>query len=213
MKKALGSSIILAVFLAVLTLTAVQTVGSTSFYHLGEENAQFLGGQDSTQEIFAIEGISVTRGEAQTEVQSRMEQGLTQEEAVEQTAEVLVQKKALYARARETGISVSDKEFADYQSSMQESMAKAENQEEIETYFKGFGGEAVYWEIMEPLIRENLVIRKYLNLENEKITETRSMDMTADEVEEQIKRDIYREVYEKVDIESLKSILGELTEQ
>ena len=92
-------------------------------------------------------------------------------------------------------------------------MAKAENQEEIETYFKGFGGEAVYWEIMEPLIRENLVIRKYLNLENEKITETRSMDMTADEVEEQIKRDIYREVYEKVDIESLKSILGELTEQ
>lgn len=61
MKKAIGSSIVLTAFLAVIILAAMQTVGSTSFYHLGEDNARFMGGQDSNQGIFEIEGISSFR--------------------------------------------------------------------------------------------------------------------------------------------------------
>lgn len=63
---------------------------------------------------------------------------------------------------------------------------------------------------MEPLIRENLVIRKYLNEESAKILESRTSGKTMAEVEEEIKDQIYQEAYGNVDVEKLENIIKNL---
>ena len=55
---------------------------------------------------------------------------------------------------------MSDQEYDDYAKLLKTQMNKAENRKEIRDFYAGFGGESAYWKNMEPVIRQNLAVRK-----------------------------------------------------
>ena len=58
---------------------------------------------------------------------------------------------------------MSDQEYDDYAKLLKTQMNKAENRKEIRDFYAGFGGESAYWKNMEPVIRQNLAVRKYID--------------------------------------------------
>lgn len=199
-RKAYLPKIAVAVVVFAVVFVAVQTDASTPFSRIGERIAAIMRRNDSSQEIYKIEGIPVTRGEVRIEVESRMTKGLEKEEAIRQTVEDLVEKKALYARAKVAGYTVSDKEFKEYQAKLRESVQKSDNMDDIEAYYQGFGGEAEYWKDMEPVIRQNLVIRKYLD------------SAEFEGTEEQLREKVRQEAYQNMDAEALREAVKEVAE-
>lgn len=75
----------------------------------------------------------------------------------------LIERKALIYKAQESGFSVSEADYLSYVEAFKKSAAGAENKEELYEYYEGFGGEENYWNTMEPVVKESLLIAKYMD--------------------------------------------------
>ena len=72
---------------------------------------------------------------------------------------------------------MSDQEYDDYAKLLKTQMNKAENRKEIRDFYAGFGGESAYWKNMEPVIRQNLAVRKYIDSQTGTQTEEEMLEL------------------------------------
>ena len=79
-------------------------------------------------------------------------------------------------------------------------MKKAENQQDIEEFYEGFGGENAYWKNMEPVIRQNLAVRKYID------------SQTGTQTEEEIRQEAYEQGAAQTDLNALEQVVDDACE-
>lgn len=72
------------------------------------------------------------------------------------------EKAILLAAAQDYGITVTDLEFKNYKENLCLELA-LENNEFIQSFFDGFGGEEYYWSSMKENIKNDMMIQKYLD--------------------------------------------------
>ncbi|MCM1284406.1 MAG: DUF935 domain-containing protein [Muribaculaceae bacterium] len=171
----------------VATVISGMTDAAASSYEAGKSVVESL--TDGDDEVYAVCGYPVTKGEVLVGMNLRISMGIEEADALQQTVEELSTKKFLFAEAVQAGFQVTDEEYAQYVRELKESMENAENKDMLEGYYKGFGGEDIYWKIMEPTIRQNLSIRNYLN----------SMGLTEEE-EAEYKNQAYTQVEHQIDV-------------
>ena len=82
----------------------------------------------------------------------------------------------MVATAEALGYEITDNDFSNYKEELINSLSKAENSEEIQAYFDGFGGTEEYFNIMQNQLREGLLVRKYLDDEMKKYAEKKGYD-------------------------------------
>ena len=170
-----AAAAVLAMF--VLAGVGVSVGGGTSFFRIGTIVSRFTG--KAAKVVYRIQGIPVTQQEIQAGVALRVENGETVKTAKKEIIKDIITKKTLYALAKKNGCTVSDREYDDYAKLLKTQMNKAENRKEIRDFYAGFGGESAYWKNMEPVIRQNLAVRKYID------------SHTGTQTEEEIKQEAY----------------------
>mgnify|MGYP005952417769 CR=1 FL=1 len=166
-----------AAVLAMLVLAGVgvSVGGGTSFFRLGTIVSRFTG--KAAKVVYRIQGIPVTRQEIQAGVALRVENGETVKTAKKEVIKDIITKKTLYALAKKNGCTVSDQEYDDYAKLLKTQMNKAENRKKIRDFYAGFGGESAYWKNMEPVIRQNLAVRKYIDSQTGTQTEEEMLEL------------------------------------
>ena len=113
----------------------------------------------------------------------------------------IITKKTLYALAKKNGCTVSDQEYDDYAKLLKTQMNKAENRKEIRDFYAGFGGESAYWKNMEPVIRQNLAVRKYID------------SQTGTQTEEEIKQEAYESGAKQTDLDAFEQVVEDVCEE
>ena len=113
----------------------------------------------------------------------------------------IITKKTLYALAKKNGCTVSDQEYDDYAKLLKTQMNKAENRKEIRDFYAGFAGESAYWKNMEPVIRQNLAVRKYID------------SQTGTQTEEEIKQEAYESGAKQTDLDAFEQVVEDVCEE
>ena len=103
--------------------------------------------------------------------------------------------------AKKNGCTVSDQEYDDYAKLLKTQMNKAENRKEIRDFYAGFGGESAYWKNMEPVIRQNLAVRKYID------------SQTGTQTEEEIKQEAYESGAKQTDLDAFEQVVEDVCEE
>ena len=187
---------VLAVFL--LAGIGVSVGGGTSFSRIGILVSKLTG--KTTKEVYRIQGVPVTQQEIQTGVVLRVENGKSVKAAKAEVTKDIITKKTLYALAEKNDITVSDQEYETYAAQLKEQMKKAENRQDIEEFYEGFGGENAYWKNMEPVIRQNLAVRKYID------------SQTGTQTEEEIRQEAYEQGAAQTDLNALEQVVDDACE-
>ena len=151
--------------------------------------------------VYRIQGIPVTQQEIQAGVALRVENGETVKTAKKEVIKDIITKKTLYALAKKNGCTVSDQEYDDYAKLLKTQMNKAENRKEIRDFYAGFGGESAYWKNMEPVIRQNLAVRKYID------------SQTGTQTEEEIKQEAYESGAKQTDLDAFEQVVEDVCEE
>ena len=190
-----------AAVLAMLVLAGVgvSVGGGTSFFRLGTIVSRFTG--KAAKVVYRIQGIPVTQQEIQAGVALRVENGETVKTAKKEVIKDIITKKTLYVLAKKNGCTVSDQEYDDYAKLLKTQMNKAENRKEIRDFYAGFGGESAYWKNMEPVIRQNLVVRKYID------------SQTGTQTEEEIKQEAYESGAKQTDLDAFEQVVEDVCEE
>ena len=190
-----------AAVLAMLVLAGVgvSVGGGTSFFRLGTIVSRFTG--KAAKVVYRIQGIPVTQQEIQAGVALRVENGETVKTAKKEVIKDIITKKTLYALAKKNGCTVSDQEYDDYAKLLKTQMNKAENRKEIRDLYAGFGGESAYWKNMEPVIRQNLAVRKYID------------SQTGTQTEEEIKQEAYESGAKQTDLDAFEQVVEDVYEE
>lgn len=183
---------VIVVFL--LVGAGVSVGGGTSFFQIGNILSKF--GEKDTQ-VYLIQEIPVTQQEIQAGVALRMENGETAEKAKKEVIKEIITKKTLYAAATKQGFTVSDQEYDAYVEQLREQLQKAENQHDMQDFYEGFGGENNYWKSMEASIRQNLVVRKYID------------SQTGKQTEKEIRQKAYESGVKQIDLEAFEQVVDE----
>ena len=186
----------LAVFL--LAGIGVSVGGGTSFFRIGTLVSKFTG--KTTKEVYRIQGVPVTQQEIQTGVVLRVENGKSVKAAKAEVTKDIITKKTLYALAEKNGCTVSDQEYETYAAQLKEQMKKAQNQQDIEEFYAGFGGENAYWKNMEPVIRQNLAVRKYID------------SQTGTQTEAEIRQEAYEQGAAQTDLNAFEQVVDDACE-
>lgn len=222
MKKKIISMLTVCVLLIILSIPAVfKANDDNAFAKKGEKISDIVKNQDADQVVFSAKEVEVTKGELTAAIIGNMDQGKTKEEIIESAIKLVVTKKSLYAEAVKSGIKVTDEEYKAYKNLVKDSLENAENKEDIQAYFDGFGGEENYWKQMKVVIMENLAIRKYMNelTQNESDIVGYSENNNYDDIvqqqnmEQQIKDNVYDETLSEQEKEKLKEVAGDLYEE
>lgn len=190
-----------AAVLAMLVLAGVgvSVGGGTSFFRLGTIVSRFTG--KAAKVVYRIQGIPVTQQEIQAGVALRVENGEPVKIAKKEVIKDIITKKTLYALAKKNGCTVSDQEYDDYAKLLKTQMNKAENRKEICDFYAGFGGESAYWKNMEPVIRQNLAVRKYID------------SQTGTQTEEEIKQEAYESGAKQTDLDAFEQVVEDVCEE
>ena len=190
-----------AAVLAMLVLAGVgvSVGGGTSFFRLGTIVSRFTG--KAAKVVYRIQGIPVTQQEIQAGVALRVENGEPVKTAKKEVIKDIITKKTLYALAKKNGCTVSDQEYDDYAKLLKTQMNKAENRKEIRDFYAGFGGESAYWKNMEPVIRQNLAVRKYID------------SQTGTQTEEEIKQEAYESGAKQTDLDAFEQVVEDVCEE
>ena len=151
--------------------------------------------------VLAGVGVSVTQQEIQAGVALRVENGETVKTAKKGVIKDIITKKTLYVLAKKNGCTVSDQEYDDYAKLLKTQMNKAENRKEIRDFYAGFGGESAYWKNMEPVIRQNLAVRKYID------------SQTGTQTEEEIKQEAYESGAKQTDLDAFEQVVEDVCEE
>ena len=96
---------------------------------------------------------------------------------------------------------MSDQEYDDYAKLLKTQMNKAENRKGIRDFYAGFGGESAYWKNMEPVIRQNLAVRKYID------------SQTGTQTEEEIKQEAYESGAKQTDLDAFEQVVEDVCEE
>ena len=183
----------------VLAGVGVSVGGGTSFFRLGTIVSRFTG--KAAKVVYRIQGIPVTQQEIQAGVALRVENGETVKTAKKEVIKDIITKKTLYALAKKNGCTVSDQEYDDYAKLLKTQMNKAENRKGIRDFYAGFGGESAYWKNMEPVIRQNLAVRKYID------------SQTGTQTEEEIKQEAYESGAKQTDLDAFEQVVEDVCEE
>lgn len=183
----------------VLAGVGVSVGGGTSFFRLGTIVSRFTG--KAANVVYRIQGIPVTQQEIQAGVALRVENGETVKTAKKEVIKDIITKKTLYVLAKKNGCTVSDQEYDDYAKLLKTQMNKAENRKEIRDFYAGFGGESAYWKNMEPVIRQNLAVRKYID------------SQTGTQTEEEIKQEAYESGAKQTDLDAFEQVVEDVCEE
>ena len=192
-----AAAAVLAMF--VLAGVGVSVGGGTSFFRIGTIVSRFTG--KAAKVVYRIQGIPVTQQEIQAGVALRVENGETVKTAKKEVIKDIITKKTLYALAKKNGCTVSDQEYDDYAKLLKTQMNKAENRKEIRDFYAGFGGESAYWKNMEPVIRQNLAVRKYID------------SQTGTQTEEEIKQEAYESGAKQTDLDAFEQVVEDVCEE
>lgn len=200
----MGSALLVAFFAVFLT---VSVNGETPYYQYGESAKKYES--MVSDNVLKNKNISISDKEISIELSSKIEQGESRNTVIKETVKDLIEKKVLYADAIAAGMQVSDYQYNAYIKELKESIAKAENKEQIEEFYSGYGGEAAYWKEIEPTIRQNLAIHTYIY---SKIDDSLSQDEQEDKIEE-IKKNAYEKGCKLIDLEKLTKMVSEVYEE
>ena len=166
---------------------------------VGVSVSRFTG--KAAKVVYRIQGIPVTQQEIQAGVALRVENGETVKTAKKEVIKDIITKKTLYALAKKNGCTVSDQEYDDYAKLLKTQMNKAENRKGIRDFYAGFGGESAYWKNMEPVIRQNLAVRKYID------------SQTGTQTEEEIKQEAYESGAKQTDLDAFEQVVEDVCEE
>ena len=167
----------------VLAGVGVSVGGGTSFFRLGTIVSRFTG--KAAKVVYRLQGIPVTQEEIQAGVALRVENGETVKTAKKEVIKDIITKKTLYALAKK----------------LKTQMNKAENRKGIRDFYAGFGGESAYWKNMEPVIRQNLAVRKYID------------SQTGTQTEEEIKQEAYESGAKQTDLDAFEQVVEDVCEE
>lgn len=166
MKKRIISALAVCVCLAVLSVPVILKADDDNAFRInGEKRANAMEDEASDTVVFSTDDIEVTRGDLMLLFLGNKGTGKSKNEVIESSVQTVVTRKQLYDQAVKAGLEISDSEYETYKDMLEESLQKAENKEDIEAYFDGFGGKDNYWTMMKPTIMQNLLVRKYLNMQ------------------------------------------------
>ena len=87
--------------------------------------------------------------------------GMNEEVAREEAIKYMMKREALYAEAVRNGYDVTDDEVRVYLEELKQTIASADNKEDVEAVIKGFGSEDEYWEYEFNVYKKDLPIQKY----------------------------------------------------
>ncbi|MCI7106703.1 MAG: hypothetical protein MR945_02320 [Agathobacter sp.] len=164
MKKRLFNALVICCMLAVLSIPVVfQANDDNALGRAGGKISNAIEDEEAGTILFSRGDIEVTKGELTSAIIGNMGRGKNQEEIVEDAVQTVVTRKYLYVKAAKAGVAVTEEEYEAYKEMLSESLQNADNKEDVQAYFDGFGGEDNYWKSMKPTILQNLTIRKYLN--------------------------------------------------
>ena len=113
--------------------------------------------------------------------------GMNEEAAREEAIKYMMKREALYAEAVRNGYSVTDDEVRAYLEELKQTIASADNKEDVEAVIKGFGSEDEYWEYEFNVYKTDLPIQKYtkslkVEYENNDISsEVQGISVNSDE--------------------------------
>lgn len=182
----------------VLAGVGVSVGGGTSFFRLGTIVSRFTG--KAAKVVYRIQGIPVTQQEIQAGVALRVENGETVKPQ-KRGYKRYYYKKDVVCTCKKNGCTVSDQEYDDYAKLLKTQMNKAENRKEIRDFYAGFGGESAYWKNMEPVIRQNLAVRKYID------------SQTGTQTEEEIKQEAYESGAKQTDLDAFEQVVEDVCEE
>lgn len=188
-----AAAAILAVFL--LAGIGMSVGGGTSFFRIGTLVSKLT--EKTTKEVYRIQGVPVTQQEIQTGIVLRVENGKSVKAAKAEVTKDIITKKTLCALAEKNDITVSDQEYETYAAQLKEQIKKAQNQQDIEEFYAGFGGENAYWKNMEPVIRQNLAVRKYID------------SQTGTQTEEEIRQEAYEQGVAQTDLNAFEQVVDD----
>ena len=135
--------------------------------------------EEADVEIYAKgKNVTIPKLEYEQMVEYYKLSKLSDEEAKKEADTYVKERYALYAKAIESGYTVTKKEINAYMKELKEDMEKEENKDTVETIKSAFGSEELYWEYERELSKIDLPIQKYINAiakeyeeSHEKVTE------------------------------------------
>ncbi len=102
---------------------------------------------------------------------------LDDRELAEQAINEVIQQEVMVSYVESLGYKITEKDYEDYKKSLIDSIKEADNYDEILKYFEGFGGINEYFKKMEHRLKNNLLIRKYLDDEMIKYANSKGYDV------------------------------------
>lgn len=167
------------------------------YQEMGRHALEITNEQNKSDSEIVFSNKAITIYESDLKEAIDMENALDANEiSLDDSIEKIIQRKSLLQTALEKGYIATEDEFQQYKESLMSSYQEAENKEDLDEYWNGFGGVENYWKQMKPQIMENLAIRKYLDSQMadyaQKVkSNVKDIDFQQEwaEVENQIKKD------------------------
>ena len=193
MKKKTKTVIGILGMLAVLSVFVIPALAQGKFdsfmVNWGKTLKEHSENRDVKESDIYMKGksASVTEADIKQGTDFYVLSGMDEEAAREEAIKYMMKREALYAEAVRNGYSVTDDEVRAYLEELKQTIASADNKEDVEAVIKGFGSEDEYWEYEFNIYKTDLPIQKYtkslkVEYENNDISsEVQGISVNSDE--------------------------------
>lgn len=193
MKKKTKTVIGILGMLAVLSVFVIPALAQGKFdsfmVNWGKTLKEHSENRDVKESDIYMKGksASVTEADIKQGTDFYVLSGMDEEAAREEAIKYMMKREALYAEAVRNGYSVTDDEVRAYLEELKQTIASADNKEDVEAVIKGFGSEDEYWEYEFNVYKTDLPIQKYtkslkVEYENNDISsEVQGISVNSDE--------------------------------
>lgn len=182
MKKKL--SIIIVIVLLFISYIYINSSSlDTKFFNLGKNYKNAIEkstaiGSEKTDYITINSQINISYDSLYEELNLlSVNNKLDDRELAEQAINEVIQHEVMVSYVESLGYKITEKDYEDYKKSLIDSIKEADNYDEILKYFEGFGGINEYFKKMEHRLKNNLLIRKYLDDEMIKYANSKGYDV------------------------------------
>ena len=193
MKKKTKTVIGILGMLAVLSVFVIPALAQGKFdsfmVNWGKTLKEHSENRDVKESDIYMKGksASVTEADIKQGTDFYVLSGMDEEAAREEAIKYMMKREALYAEAVRNGYSVKDDEVRAYLEELKQTIASADNKEDVEAVIKGFGSEDEYREYEFNVYKKDLPIQKYteslkVEYENNDISsEVQGISVNSDE--------------------------------
>ena len=193
MKKKTKTVIGILGMLAVLSVFVIPALAQGKFdsfmVNWGKTLKEHSENRDVKESDIYMKGksASVTEADIKQGTDFYVLSGMDEEAAREEAIKYMMKREALYAEAVRNGYSVTDDEVRAYLEELKQTIASADNKEDVEAVIEGFGSEDEYWEYEFNIYKTDLPIQKYtkslkVEYENNDISsEVQGISVNSDE--------------------------------